>query len=60
VLILGGAARVFGPVLGSVIFWFLLIASDNLLLAEAVRAGYIPSSPPPRSARCGSSSWACP
>jgi branched-chain amino acid transport system permease protein len=40
VLILGGAARVFGPVLGSVIFWFLLIFV-NLLLAEAVRAGYI-------------------
>lgn len=40
VLILGGAARVFGPVLGSVIFWFLLIFV-NLALAEAVRAGYI-------------------
>ncbi len=40
VLILGGAARVFGPVLGSIIFWFLLIFV-NLLLAEAVRAGYI-------------------
>ena len=36
VLILGGAARVFGPVLGSVIFWFLLIFV-NLALAEAVR-----------------------
>ena len=40
VLILGGAARVFGPVLGAVIFWFLLIFM-NLLLAEAVRAGYV-------------------
>ena len=40
VLILGGAARVFGPVLGSVIFWFLLIFV-NILLVEAVRAGYI-------------------
>ena len=40
VLILGGAARVFGPVLGSLIFWFLLIFT-NLALSEAVRAGYI-------------------
>ncbi len=40
VLILGGAARVFGPVLGSVIFWFLLIFV-NIALVEAVRAGYI-------------------
>ena len=40
VLILGGAARVFGPVLGSVIFWFLLIFV-NVALVEAVRAGYI-------------------
>jgi branched-chain amino acid transport system permease protein len=40
VLILGGAARVFGPVLGSVIFWFLLIVV-NVALAEAVRAGII-------------------
>jgi neutral amino acid transport system permease protein len=40
VLILGGAARVFGPVLGSVIFWFLLIFV-NVALSEAVRAGII-------------------
>ena len=40
VLILGGAARVFGPVLGSIIFWFLLIFL-NVGLAEAVRADYI-------------------
>jgi len=40
VLILGGAARVFGPVLGSVIFWFLLIFV-NIALVEMVRAGYI-------------------
>jgi branched-chain amino acid transport system permease protein len=40
VLILGGAARVFGPVLGSVIFWFLLIFV-NVALAEAVRAEII-------------------
>ncbi len=30
-LILGGAARVFGPVIGSMIFWLLLSVSDNLL-----------------------------
>jgi branched-chain amino acid transport system permease protein len=40
VLILGGAARVFGPVLGSIIFWFLMIFL-NVALSEAVRAGYI-------------------
>ncbi len=39
-LILGGAARVFGPVLGSIIFWFLLVFFD-VLLAEAVRSGLI-------------------
>jgi branched-chain amino acid transport system permease protein len=38
VLILGGAARVFGPVVGSVIFWFILIFV-NRGLEEAVRAG---------------------
>jgi len=30
-LILGGAAWVFGPVIGSMIFWLLLSVSDNLL-----------------------------
>ena len=30
-LILGGAARVFGPVVGSMLFWLLLSVSDNLL-----------------------------
>ena len=30
-LILGGAARIFGPVIGSMIFWLLLSVSDNLL-----------------------------
>lgn len=39
-LILGGAARVFGPVLGSIIFWFLMVFL-NVGLSEAVRAGYI-------------------
>ena len=40
VLILGGAGRVFGPVLGAVIFWFLLVFFDGFL-AEAVRTGTI-------------------
>lgn len=40
VLILGGAARVMGPVLGAIVFWFLLILIDGVL-GEAVRAGYI-------------------
>lgn len=39
-LILGGAARVFGPVLGSILFWFLLVIF-NVALGEAVRVGYI-------------------
>ncbi len=30
-LILGGAARVLGPVVGSMVFWLLLSLSDNLL-----------------------------
>ncbi|MPY81542.1 MAG: branched-chain amino acid ABC transporter permease, partial [Actinophytocola sp.] len=42
-LILGGAARVVGPVLGSVVFWFILVLFDSLL-RQAIGAGYIPSS----------------
>lgn len=41
-LILGGAARVFGPVLGAMIFWLLLGFADNFL-NQAVSADYIPS-----------------
>jgi neutral amino acid transport system permease protein len=43
VLILGGAARLFGPVLGAALFWFLY----NLFtqgLNQAIRADVIPSS----------------
>jgi neutral amino acid transport system permease protein len=43
VLILGGAARVFGPVVGAVIFWVVLSLTDNIL-NEAIDAGYISSS----------------
>ena len=41
VLILGGAARVFAPIAGSVIFWFLLVFIEQML-RQAVDAGYIP------------------
>jgi ABC-type branched-subunit amino acid transport system permease subunit len=30
-LVLGGAARVFGPVVGAMLFWFLISASDTML-----------------------------
>jgi neutral amino acid transport system permease protein len=40
-VILGGAGTVFGPVLGSVLFWFLLIFADSAL-RQAVGAGYLP------------------
>ncbi len=42
VLILGGAARVLGPVVGAVLFWLLLSLTDSVL-RQAVGAGYIPS-----------------
>lgn len=42
IVILGGAARVFGPVVGSMIFWFLL-AFINAVLPTAIREGYIPT-----------------
>jgi neutral amino acid transport system permease protein len=43
VLILGGAARVLGPVLGAAIFWVVLSLTDNVL-NQAISAGYISSS----------------
>ncbi len=42
-LILGGTARVVGPVLGSVLFIGLFVFLENALV-QAVNAGYIPSS----------------
>jgi neutral amino acid transport system permease protein len=42
-LILGGMAKVAGPIIGSMIFWVLLAFSDNVL-RQAVSAGYIPTS----------------
>jgi hypothetical protein len=41
ILILGGAATTFGPILGSVIFWFLVSGTDSLL-REAAGAGLLP------------------
>ena len=41
VLILGGAARVFSPVIGSIIFWFLLVFIEQTL-REGVKADLIP------------------
>jgi branched-chain amino acid transport system permease protein len=43
ILILGGAARVAGPVVGAMIFWVLLSLTDNVL-NEAIDAGYVSSS----------------
>ncbi|MGH3344051.1 MAG: branched-chain amino acid ABC transporter permease [Carbonactinosporaceae bacterium] len=40
-LILGGAGRVFGPVLGSVIFWFIVVGVDSFL-RQAIGTGLIP------------------
>ncbi|MET7459938.1 branched-chain amino acid ABC transporter permease [Nonomuraea sp. NPDC005501] len=41
IVILGGAARVLGPVVGSMIFWVLLVLVNGLL-SGAVEAGYLP------------------
>jgi branched-chain amino acid transport system permease protein len=43
VLILGGAARVFGPIVGSIIFWASLVFIENALF-QAIAAGVIPNS----------------
>ncbi|MBA2529922.1 MAG: branched-chain amino acid ABC transporter permease [Euzebyales bacterium] len=42
IIILGGTARVLGPVVGSMIFWALLSVTDTAL-RQAVGAGYIPA-----------------
>jgi branched-chain amino acid transport system permease protein len=41
VLLLGGAARVLGPVVGAMIFWVFFSLTDNIL-RQAVGAGYVP------------------
>jgi branched-chain amino acid transport system permease protein len=43
ILILGGTARVFGPIAGTIIFWFLLVFVQQIL-TETVSAGWISSS----------------
>lgn len=42
ILILGGPARVFGPIVGSVIFWFLLSGFDTFL-RQGADTGILPS-----------------
>ena len=42
VLLLGGAARVFGPIVGAAIFWAVLSLTDGVLRG-AISAGAIPS-----------------
>ncbi|MGH3948223.1 MAG: branched-chain amino acid ABC transporter permease [Pseudonocardiaceae bacterium] len=39
-LVLGGAGRVLGPVIGSLLFWFIVVAFDSAL-RQAIGAGYI-------------------
>lgn len=40
IVLLGGAARVFGPIAGTIIFWFLLVFVGELL-NQAISAGWI-------------------
>jgi branched-chain amino acid transport system permease protein len=40
VMIMGGPARVLGPILGAILFWFLLQATDGLL-TQAINHRYI-------------------
>ncbi|MBA0128190.1 branched-chain amino acid ABC transporter permease [Haloechinothrix sp. YIM 98757] len=40
-LVLGGAGRVLGPVLGGLLFWFLMLSFDAFL-RELMATGYIP------------------
>ena len=39
-LILGGLARVFGPVLGSIVLWFMISASETFL-RQAIENGFL-------------------
>ena len=43
ILILGGAGRVFSPIVGSIIFWFIVVFAESFL-SELVADGTIPSS----------------
>ena len=42
IVILGGAARVLGPVVGAAIFWFIIVFMDEVL-RQAVGQDYIPT-----------------
>lgn len=42
-LILGGAGRVFGPVVGSMLFWGIM-QFTSVILRQGIRAGHIPES----------------
>jgi branched-chain amino acid transport system permease protein len=39
-LILGGMARIFGPILGSILLWFMISASETFL-REAITSGFL-------------------
>lgn len=41
-LILGGAGRIAGPIIGSVLFWFIVVGID-VALGQAISAGYVPA-----------------
>ena len=40
-MILGGAASIWGPIIGSMTFWFVIIFSEELL-RQMVDSGWIP------------------
>ena len=40
ILLLGGAARVFGPIVGAILFWIIL-AGTGEFLGQAIQAGWI-------------------
>ncbi|MBK9740226.1 MAG: branched-chain amino acid ABC transporter permease [Actinobacteria bacterium] len=40
IVLLGGAARVFGPIIGAIIFWFLLVFVGEFL-NQAIQAGWL-------------------
>lgn len=42
IVVLGGLARVLGPIVGTVIFWFVMQFTDNLL-DQSTREGLLPS-----------------
>jgi neutral amino acid transport system permease protein len=43
VLLLGGAARVLGPIVGAALFWLVLSLTDNIL-SQAIANGYVSTS----------------